>query len=64
MAIHREPAYRAWPPRAPLPHTEAAAVSTLVLPLFPGLADADQDYVIAELRAAVESSLGDPGSGA
>jgi dTDP-4-amino-4,6-dideoxygalactose transaminase len=53
MAVHREPAYRDRPPRRPLPHTEAAAASTLVLPIFPGLADADQDYVVEELLAAL-----------
>jgi dTDP-4-amino-4,6-dideoxygalactose transaminase len=58
MAVHLEPAYRARPPRRPLPHSEAAAASTLVLPLFPGLADDDQDYVIDELRAAVTAALG------
>jgi dTDP-4-amino-4,6-dideoxygalactose transaminase len=64
MAIHLEPAYRDRPPRAPLPHTEAAAASTLVLPLFPGLAEDDQDYVVSELRAAVEAVLGSFRSGA
>jgi dTDP-4-amino-4,6-dideoxygalactose transaminase len=63
MAVHLEPAYRDRPPRRPLPHSEAAAASTLVLPLFPGLADADQDYVVAELHAALadlERSRGGP----
>jgi perosamine synthetase len=63
MAVHLEPAYRDRPPRRPLPHSEAAAASTLVLPLFPGLAEADQDYVVAELHAALaelEGSRGGP----
>jgi perosamine synthetase len=58
MAVHLEPAYRDRPPRHPLPHSEAAAASTLVLPLVPGLADDDQDYVIDELRTAVTAALG------
>jgi perosamine synthetase len=58
MAVHLEPAYRERPPRRPLPHSEAAAASTLVLPLFPGLSEDDQDYVIDELRAAVLAALG------
>jgi dTDP-4-amino-4,6-dideoxygalactose transaminase len=59
MAVHREPAYRDRPPRRPLPHTEAAEASTLVLPIFPGLEADDQGYVIEELRAAVEEALGE-----
>ena len=58
MAVHREPAYRDHPPRFPLPHTEAAEATTLVLPIFPGLGDADQDHVVSELRAAVAEALG------
>ena len=58
MAVHREPAYRDRPPPFPLPHTEAAEATTLVLPIFPGLADADQDRVVGELRAAIEDALG------
>jgi len=58
MAVHLEAAYRDRPPRAPLPHTEAAAASTLVLPIFPGLDEADQDYVAAEVRAAAAEALG------
>jgi len=58
MAVHREPAYRDRPPRFPLPHSEALEATALVLPIFPGLADADQDRVVRELRAAVEAELG------
>jgi perosamine synthetase len=58
LAVHREPAYRDRPPRFPLPHTEALEATTLVLPIFPGLADADQDRVVRELRAALEAELG------
>ena len=52
MAIHLEGAYAgsAWD----LPHTEAAARDVVLLPLFPGLADEQQDYVI---ERAVHHSL-------
>jgi perosamine synthetase len=44
-AIHEEAAY-AGEPVADLSHTEEAARDTLMLPLFPDLTDAQQDYVI------------------
>lgn len=47
MAIHREPAYAGSGAR--LPHTEAAAADGLLLPLFAGLHDEEQDYVLARL---------------
>jgi dTDP-4-amino-4,6-dideoxygalactose transaminase len=47
MAIHQEAAYG----RAtnPLEHTEAAAREVIMLPLFAGLSDEQQDYVIERL---------------
>jgi perosamine synthetase len=48
MAIHREAAYPE-PLRVPLPHTESAAADCLMLPLFCGLEDAQQDYVLDRL---------------
>ena len=48
MAIHHEDAYAAevtWD----LPHTDAAAAEALMLPLYAGLADHEQDYVIERL---------------
>ncbi len=50
MAIHLEGAYGGT--GAELPHTEAAARDVVLLPLFPGLTDEAQDYVIARLDAA------------
>ncbi len=47
MATHLEPAYAA--ERLELPHTEAASRETVMLPLFPGLTDAEQDRVIERL---------------
>jgi len=49
MAIHHERAYA--DPGALLPHTDRAAADTLLLPLFPGLGDDAQDYVIGRLAA-------------
>jgi perosamine synthetase len=51
MAIHHEAAYGDAKPF--LPHTEAAARDVIMLPIFPGLSDAEQDYVIDRLAAHV-----------
>jgi perosamine synthetase len=48
-AIHHEAPYRDG--ARDLPHTEAAAAQTLLLPLFPELTDSEQDGVIAALHA-------------
>jgi dTDP-4-amino-4,6-dideoxygalactose transaminase len=45
MAIHEELSYQG--PHAGLGHTEAAARDVLMLPLFPGLTEEQQDHVIA-----------------
>ena len=47
MAIHHEHAYPAATGR--LAHTDAAAHDVLMLPLFPGLTDEQQDYVVDRL---------------
>ena len=49
MAIHLEHSYEA--PSPGLPHTEAAARDVVLLPLFPGLSDEAQDYVVERLAA-------------
>lgn len=51
MATHLEGAYAE--PVADLPHTEAATRETVLLPLFPGLTEEAQDYVIDRLAAHV-----------
>jgi perosamine synthetase len=48
MAIHEEGAYAELGP-FDLPHTEAAAADVIMLPLYPGLADDEQDFVIERL---------------
>jgi dTDP-4-amino-4,6-dideoxygalactose transaminase len=47
MAIHLEQSYQN--SAGPLPHTEAAAREFVLLPLFPGLADEQQDFVVDRL---------------
>lgn len=55
MAAHLEPAYATgFALRRPLPRTEAAQAQTVVLPMYPGLETADQEYVIDELARALD----------
>ena len=49
MAIHHEEAYAGLD--LLLPHTDAAARDAMMLPLFPGLEDEQQDYVIDRMTA-------------
>jgi len=49
MAIHEEGAYAGT--RVTLPHTEAASRSSLMLPLFAGMTDEQQDHVVGCLAA-------------
>jgi dTDP-4-amino-4,6-dideoxygalactose transaminase len=51
MAIHLEPYYRQRFPQVTLPITEAAAQSTLLLPIYTTMTDREQDYVIDHLRS-------------
>jgi perosamine synthetase len=50
MAIHQEGAY-AGVTTGPLPRTDAATAETMMLPLFPGLTEAQQDYVVDRLAS-------------
>lgn len=52
MAIHLEAAYRHHLAELSLPVTEAASAETLLLPLFVGMTDAEQDFVVDSLRLA------------
>lgn len=52
MAIHLEPLYRRLFPDVRLPVTEAASAQTLLLPLFAGMSEAEQDRVIGSLGLA------------
>jgi perosamine synthetase len=52
MLSHAEPAY-AGEAVNPLPHSEHASAHTMLLPLYPQMTQADQDYVVEALfRAA------------
>ena len=53
MAIHREPYYRERFPSLSLPHTEAATEKTLLLPVYVGLTEAEQDHIVSALRTAI-----------
>jgi dTDP-4-amino-4,6-dideoxygalactose transaminase len=49
MAIHQEPFYRELYPDISLPITEQCSAETLLLPLFPGLTDEEQQLVAGSL---------------
>jgi perosamine synthetase len=50
MAIHLEPYYRELvPDQSQLPVTEACAAQTMLLPLFPGLTESEQELVVESL---------------
>jgi dTDP-4-amino-4,6-dideoxygalactose transaminase len=53
MAAHREPAYRGQRRRVPLPATEEADRSAIVLPLYHTMTAAEQDRVIEAVLSAV-----------
>ncbi len=53
MCAHLEPAYAEMEPRFPLPESEHARDGCILLPLFPGLTDAEQDEVAEGLQAAM-----------
>ena len=54
--LHRQPAYAAYAPAAGCPHAEKAAATVLSLPMSADLSDADQQAVVAALRAAVAAA--------
>jgi dTDP-4-amino-4,6-dideoxygalactose transaminase len=51
MAAHAEPAYAGWP-RPPLPVTERLSTSSLILPLFHEMTEAQQEEVVSVIRRA------------
>jgi UDP-2-acetamido-2-deoxy-ribo-hexuluronate aminotransferase len=53
VPLHRQPAYAAYAPAAGCPQAERAATRVLSLPMSADLREADQDRVVAALRAAV-----------
>jgi len=50
MCAHREPAYRNLPLRFPLPISEMLQDRSIILPLYPGMSEADQDRVLKALE--------------
>jgi dTDP-4-amino-4,6-dideoxygalactose transaminase len=60
IPVHRQAYIMERGLHADLPVTDAAAADTIALPMFPGLADTEQDQVIDAVRAAVDRHLGTP----
>ena len=56
MAIHLEPLYRSLRPGVSLPETERATADTLLLPLFAGMTESEQDQVVEVLTQSVRSA--------
>jgi dTDP-4-amino-4,6-dideoxygalactose transaminase len=55
MAVHREPPYREARIAGSLAHTEAAADQTMILPIYAGLTDEEQRYVIEALGESLRA---------
>jgi dTDP-4-amino-4,6-dideoxygalactose transaminase len=53
MATHLEPCYRGLAPELCLPVTERAAAETMLLPLYAGMSESDQDTVVDALLQAL-----------
>ena len=51
--LHREPFYRERYKDSHLPHTEEAALTTMFLPIFPGMTEGEQQRVITTLRGTL-----------
>jgi len=60
MLAHEEPAYGTSQPREPLCSSETASRRSVLLPLYPGMSDQEQEAVIegllAPLQACVDSA--------
>ena len=57
MAIHLEPLYRSLCPGVSLPETERATTDTLLLPLFAGMTESEQDQVVEVLTQSVRTAV-------
>ena len=51
MLAHREPAYDSWPTRHALSSSEEASRRSLLLPLYAGMSDDEQEMVLRRLLA-------------
>ena len=54
LAIHLEPVYKNIELRHPLIESERASKETILLPMFVGLTDAEQDEVVSALKTALD----------
>ncbi len=54
MCAHREPAYRNLPLPFPLPVSERLQDRSIILPLYPGMTDPEQERVVAALEAVLK----------
>lgn len=59
IACHLEGDYRQANPDLRLPESEEACHRTLLLPMFVGLKDSEQDHVVSALKAALDMKEGD-----
>jgi perosamine synthetase len=59
IACHLEGNYRRRQPDLSLPESEAACNRTLLLPMFVGLSDAEQDIVVQSLRSTLDKQESD-----
>ncbi len=57
MAIHREPCYADARTSGTMQHTERAADTTFLLPIYPDLLDDDAHYVTVQLRESIRSVI-------
>jgi perosamine synthetase len=53
IGIHLQPYFRKSHPNLSLPETESAVSKTLLLPMFVGLTDEEQDHVVEAMQSAV-----------
>lgn len=53
MCAHREPAYRDFASRSPLPESESAQDRCILVPLYFQMTEEDQDYVVEQLADVV-----------
>lgn len=53
MACHVQPVYRELYPELVLPNTEKVLATGIILPLYPQMTDAEQDYVVEVLKEAL-----------
>jgi dTDP-4-amino-4,6-dideoxygalactose transaminase len=63
VACHLEKHHRALYPTLSLPHSEESTARTLLLPMFAGMTDQEQDQVVVALQAALDSGVSQRATG-